>query len=161
MHALHWARLVPSSFGEARALALWTAPFAGACAALALLRERRVLDLPKQIGPITAIADALQTSQRNLRYHPDSSQDDVRVLYFLATLRAVLVATPWVYTLLPLVVLQTDLLPLRADVLSLGGAFGGGVLVRRGELGRADWESERECAGRDRAALLAECASRG
>ena len=134
MRLLSWEHLIPRSLPEAQAVVLWTLPLLSFYVLLAALREGRVLDPPGRVGPITAFADAVQTNTRVLRHHSESTQDDMRVLYFISTARAICVNTPWLFALFPVLLLRSDALGMSNPALttadSLNTVLSAPLLVR-------------------------------
>jgi hypothetical protein len=108
---LHWKNLVPTDAATAQALILWTLPLASAYAVLGALRGSYSEHSPRgAVGSVMQsaafAADKLQAAGRTLQYASSSSVSDMRVLYFLATVESVCIGAPFLWGLLPGIVLK-------------------------------------------------------
>lgn len=108
---LHWKNLLPTDAAQAQTLLLWTAPLVSAYAVLGSLRSYQNQRAPGGIvGSVTQAssfaADKLQSAGRVLQYASASSASDMRIQYFLSTVDAVCVSAPFLWGLLPGVVLK-------------------------------------------------------
>lgn len=103
--------MLPLEFSKAQILVLWTLPLATAYGLLGVLRGYQNERAPKGvIGSVTQAsafaADRLQAAGRKLQYVSASSASDMRIQYFLSTLESVCVSAPFLWGLLPGVVLK-------------------------------------------------------
>lgn len=108
---LHWRNVLPADAVQAQTLLLWSAPLVSVYAVLGLLRSYQNERAPEGVTGAVAqasafAADKLQSASRVLQYCSDSTASDMRILYFLSTLESVCVGAPFLWGVLPGVVVK-------------------------------------------------------